>query len=153
MELKKQSFAIPDLGPDPTARINLAQGKSASASNQEGWNPANDGNDGDPDTRWCASNGNAGNWWKVDLGRNYTLDGAEVMWEMAEKAYQYRVEVSVDDQNWTTVADRTSNASAVQFQNDAFEAIARYVRVTITGLPSGVWASFYEFKVFGTPEE
>lgn len=151
MELKKQTFAIPDLGQEPTAKPNLAQGKAASTDSQESWNPVSDGNDGDLDTRWCAANGNTGHWWSVDLGQASALTGSEVMWEQKGKAYQYRIDVSVDNQNWTTIVDRTANTDAVQFHQDAFTAEARYVRITVTGLKSGVWASFYEFKVFGTP--
>ena len=36
-----------------------------------------------------------------------------------------------------------------QVQSDYFTGTARYVRITVTGLPSGANASFYEFKAFG----
>ena len=36
-------------------------------------------------------------------------------------------------------------------QSDYFTANAQYVRITVTGLPSGANASFYDFKVFGNP--
>ena len=41
------------------------------------------------------------------------------------------------------------NEDGSQVQNDYFHASARYVRVTVTGLPSGVTASIKDFKVFG----
>ena len=33
---------------------------------------------------------------------------------------------------------------------DNFKATARYVRFTVTGISNGQWASFYEFRVFGS---
>jgi hypothetical protein len=48
------------------------------------------------------------------------------------------------------VVDRTNNTSTSQFQEHTFDnQVARYVRITISGLESGSWASFYEFNVLG----
>jgi len=48
--------------------------------------------------------------------------------------------------------DKTNNTSTAQTQTDNFTATARYVRITVTGLPTSptTWASFYEFRVFGS---
>jgi alpha-L-fucosidase len=106
------------------------------------------GNDGSASTRWCAADGQLDHWWQVDLGASYNLTGSEVMWEFGGRVYDYRVEVSTDGSTWTTAVDKTDNASAAQTQNDPFTASARYVRITVTGLPASTWASFYEFRVF-----
>jgi hypothetical protein len=87
--------------------------------------------------------------WKVDLGSTYSITGSEVTWEKSATNYQYKVEVSTDNANWTLAADKTVNTSADQTQSDGFSAAARYVRITVTGLAANSWASFYEFKVFG----
>jgi PKD repeat protein len=127
---------------------NLALKKPATAdSSQWGRSPAY-GNDGNTATRWCAANGNLNHWWKVDLGAIYSLTGTEVMWEFARN-YKYKVEVSTDNISWTLVVDKTKNTSSAQTQKDNFTATARYIRITVTGLPSFTWASFYEFRVFG----
>ncbi len=47
--------------------------------------------------------------------------------------------------------DKTGNTDTSQVQNDYFTDTARYVRITVTGLPSGVNAGFWDFKVFGDP--
>jgi beta-glucanase (GH16 family) len=131
------------------AATNIAQGKTASADSSETANPAARGNDGNTTTRWCAANGNTGHWWKVDLGASYNLSGSEVMWEFARN-YKYKVEVSTDNTTWTLKVDKTANTSTAQTQTDNFTATARYVRITVTGLASGTWASFFEFRVFDT---
>ena len=78
--------------------------------------------------------------------------GTQVMWEQSGKAYKYKIETSNDNVNWTLKADKTSNTNTDQVQNDVFYDTARYVRITVTGLPSGAWASFYDFKVLGEPK-
>lgn len=128
---------------------NIALGKPASSDGCESWNPVANGNDGDITTRWCARDGNVNRWWKVDLGGDYNLTGSEVKWEMSGKVYKYRIEVSTDDNNWIQVIDKTNNTSTKQIQADGFSTTARYVRITVTGLSYGSWASFWEFKVFG----
>ena len=128
---------------------NLALNKPASASSQEGQNPPQNGNDGIIATRWCAANGNVPQWWEVDLGGVITVTNTQVAWEMVS-AYQYQIEVSSDNVSWTTVADKTANATPAQKNSDNFSASGRYVRIVVTGLQPNSWASFFEFQVFGS---
>ncbi len=136
--------------PTPTpVPPNLALNKVASADSSETANPATNGNDGNTNTRWCANNSNTGHWWMVDLGANQNLSGTQVIWEKSN-AYQYKIDVSTDNANWTTVVNKTANTTAIQTMTDNFTAFGRYVRITITGgLSSTLWASFQEFSVFG----
>ncbi|MGB7749482.1 MAG: discoidin domain-containing protein [Verrucomicrobiia bacterium] len=127
---------------------NFALNKPALASSQEPQNPAQNGNDGNLATRWCAANSTAPQWWEVDLGGAITITNTQVTWELVS-IYQYEIEVSLDHTNWTTVVDKTSNLSVAKRNTDDFSATGRYVRVTVTGLQPGSWASFYEFRVLG----
>ncbi|GGI45591.1 hypothetical protein GCM10008018_12930 [Paenibacillus marchantiophytorum] len=131
-------------------RPNLALGKSVSADSEETskGNVASNGNDGNTDTRWTANDGNLNHSWKVDLGSGTNMTGTEVLWEH-NNVYKYKIEVSNDNLNWTTVSDKTGNTNPNQTQADNFTASGRYVRITVTGLASNEWASFYEFRVFG----
>ena len=89
---------------------------------------------------------------KVDLGSSKNITyGTQVMWPTSGAAYQYKVETSNDNTNWTLKVDKTGNTDTSQVQNDYFTDTARYVRITVTGVPSGANASFREFKVFGDP--
>ena len=131
-------------------RLSLATGKHSIADSFEYGHPPENGNDENVMTRWCAVDGNPGHWWEVDLGGTYTdLTGAEIYWE-ANGAYRYRIDVSNDNKTWTMVADKTANAVAAGLTDDYFSASGRYVRITVTGPPPGLWASFYEFRVFGS---
>jgi hypothetical protein len=136
--------------PANSATNNLSVNKPASTDSQQAGNPAGNGNDGNTATRWSANDGNTNHWWQVDLGSLCNLTGDEVIWQMNGVTYDYTVAVSPDSTNWTTVVNKTANPSTAQLQADVFLAAGRYVRVTVTGLPAGDWASFDEFQVFGT---
>ncbi|MCD9025426.1 discoidin domain-containing protein [Cohnella silvisoli] len=136
----------------PAAPVNLALNKTATAiSAQDASHAASSGVDGNVSTSWIAANGNANNWWKVDLRRNYQLTGSQIVFLNSNFAWKYKVEVSADDLNWTQVADFTTNTNTAQVQAQGFQAIARYVRVTFTETPGTNWTAFSEFQVLGEP--
>jgi len=128
---------------------NFALNKPAFASSQQAEHPTQDGNDGNTATRWCASDSSAPQWWEVDLGGAITITNTEVTWELVS-IYQYQIEVSLDNANWTTVVDKTANITLAKKNSDNFSANGRYVRMVVTGLQPGSWASFYEFRVLGS---
>ena len=128
---------------------NLALNKTATSSSMETNNPTANGNDGSYSTRWCASNGNANQWWSVDLGDKYDLTTFNINWEFAA-LYKYLIEVSSDNVNWSIGFDRRSNTLSDQMQSGTLSAKAvRYVRISITQNPTNYWSSFYEFEVYG----
>ena len=130
-----------------TTLVNIATGRTASASSSETANPARNGNDGSTTTRWCAADGSTGHWWTVDLGSSTSINGFEILWEQSQ-AYGYKIETSNNNSTWTLAVDKSSNTVASNISRETFNGTARYVRITVTSLPpSGVWASFYEFKV------
>ena len=141
------------VSPTATAPVpagDIALGKPANASSEETakGNLIKNGNDGNTATRWCASSGNLPQWWEVDLGDATTITNIQIMWER-DTPYQYVIEVSSNRTNWTVVADKTSNTVPAQTSSDRFSAKGRYVRLVITGLQEGSWASFCEFQAFG----
>ncbi|WP_020120324.1 RICIN domain-containing protein [Streptomyces canus] len=133
--------------------VDIAVGKTATADSEETskGNSAAKAVDGSTATRWCANNGNTGHWLKVDLGSTRFVTGTRIAWELDKTNYPYRVEGSTDNTTWTVLADRTATTSAGQVQVAQFRAQARYVRVTVTGLPSGVWASIRNLEVYDRP--
>jgi alpha-L-fucosidase len=131
---------------------DIAAGMTATASSSESTkgNTAAKAVDGSTATRWCANNGSTGHWLKVDLGAAKSVTGARIAWESDATNYRYRIEGSTDNVSWTTLADRTDTTTS-QVQAAQFSASARYVRVTVTGLPSGVWASIRNLEVYDRP--
>ena len=126
---------------------DIALGKTATADTNEYANPVASGNDGNTTTRWCATDGNTGHWWKVDLGAVSAIKGSEIRWEHTN-AYQYKIETSTDNSVWRLAVNKTANTTSAQVMDDSFTANARYVRITINGGVGSSWASFYEFMLF-----
>jgi alpha-L-fucosidase len=138
-----------------TQPANLALNCPATASSEESddhtASHANDDDDGN-DSRWCANDGSAPQWWQVDLKKPSTLICCLIKWEFDGKRYRYVVEGSPDGKNWGTLCDRSSTTSTSQAQAVPFWPAAqgiRYVRIRITGLDEGAWASIFDVKIFG----
>ena len=128
---------------------NLALNQPATAlSFENATNAVARGNDGNGTTRWAASSAVFPQWWMVDLGAVKSLSRVEIDWySAASRSSKYKIEVSTDGANFSTVADKTANTT-VGNTVDPFTASGRYVRVTITGTSAG-FASAYEFRVYG----
>lgn len=129
---------------------NIALGKAATASSYESAARApSAGNDGVISSLWVANNGAPGNWWMVDLGDTYEILGNEIVFEFDGDVWQYIVEVSLDATTWTTVVDKSESQIDTAVQSDLYNTSARYVKVTITGVPNNRWTAIAEFRVWG----
>ncbi|WP_256256387.1 alpha-L-fucosidase [Streptomyces sp. MUSC 14] len=132
---------------------DIAVGRTATADSEESskGNTAARAVDGSTSTRWCAADGGTGHWLKIDLGSPRSLTGTRIAWELDGTNYRYVIKGSVDNRRWSTLADNTATTSTSQVQVAMFRTRARYVRVTVTGLPSGAWASIRNFEVYERP--
>ena len=132
----------------PSPSVLLSQGHPATDSSDDGVNVASNGNDGSLTTRWAALTGSFPQTWTVDLGASHTLHSTTVDWyNSSSRYYQYQIQVSSDDVNFTTVVDKSGNTTDGN-TTDNFSATGRYVRINVTGSSSG-YASFYECQVSG----
>ncbi len=129
---------------------NLAQGKPVKASSEESkkGNTSALANDGNNDTRWCAADGSANQWWQVDLGQAQPIRYLDIDFEEYARDYLYHIMVSTDGSTWDTIV--TKNDWADDGRQMAYEvsAQARYVRIEFTKLQQGTWASIREFGVY-----
>ena len=131
---------------------NVALNRPASADSQQHGTYSTKANDGDFSTTWFTGKPTLGNWWKVDLGETHALTGCRLMWQDPGFWYQYKIEVSPDDRQWTTVVDMTRNTETKWVPVHAFTARdARYLRVTATGMENGCWLGIREVELFGSP--
>ncbi|MER6012534.1 discoidin domain-containing protein [Streptomyces bluensis] len=132
------------------AGVNLAEGRSATASSSES-NPFTSyapgrAVDGDTGTRW-ASDWSDDQWLRIDLGSTRTVRRVTLDWERAYGA-SYRVELSTDGTAWKTAWSTTAGDGGLDTAR--FGATpARYVRVH--GLDRGTdWGySLKEVGVYG----
>lgn len=129
-------------------RPNLALNKSTTASTTE----ANNGNipsnasDGKLSTRWSSEYADP-QWLQVDLGAMYLVDSISLSWEAAY-AKTYKVEVSLDRVNWTSV-HQTSTGDGGTDAMSLSKTDARYVRITATQRATQWGYSLFEFEVYG----
>lgn len=143
-------IAVNDI--DPVKGANLALNKEVSVSAEQEGNRGSGAVDGsaDPDDRWSASGFPQSI--TIDLGATRDINLAEVI-PYQDRAYQYTVAVSTDNNAFETVVDRSSNTQGGSLLSDAFtKTPARYVRLNVTGASgyTGPWISIIEFRVFNT---
>ncbi|MFE9685181.1 discoidin domain-containing protein [Streptomyces sp. NPDC006285] len=137
----------------PTASVAetlLSQGKTATASSQEGDGlSAGAAVDGDrTGTRW-ASRWSDPQWLQVDLGRTADLSRAVLTWESAY-ATSYEIQVSDDAAGWRTVKTVAQGDGGTD--ELALSGSGRYVRMLGTARSGGYGYSLWEFQVYGTTE-
>ena len=108
-------------------------------------------NDGNPATFWQAADGDTNAWLRVDLERIVTVSKTKLMFPTAGN-WLYKVEISDDGESgWKIVSDQTQTTSSGKERTDAVKnnPRGRFVRMTVTGLPSEKSPALAEVEVFG----
>ena len=144
-----------------TDNTNLALNKDCEGGYYDN-NPAEGfgkANDGDVSTAWVtyADQDVSKEWWYVDLGAKYTIEGIDVVWgEPSSTQYILQVrddapgdEDKADDDAWETISTQTGvSVNSEQFVS--FAAVAgRYVRIHSLAR-SANFLRLKEVRVFGT---
>ena len=174
VQARNDAAALLDTEPGTTDLVNLAKGKTATASEEESGTEfkatkAVDGivnrdaeNKADQ-SRWGTSqlNGTEEAWLKVDLGETKTFQSFVIAWER-QNITEYQIQTSnTGDGDWETVYTKDGNGEI----SDVVETIhldeavtAQYVRLLVTGYngkyvdgnPDADWksVSVYEFQVY-----
>lgn len=130
---------------------NFGLNQPATSSSFTTGSEAPKANDGSGTTRWLAASGAYPQWWRVDLGTARSISRVDISWfSPTNRYYQYKIEGSDNDTDYTTIVDRSANTT-FGATSDSFTAVSRrFFRVTVTGSSSG-YASAYEIGVFGLP--
>ena len=132
---------------------------NVSASGQQSQNP--NGETFEPErtidenfgTRW-ASFGD-GEWISYDLGSVRNIATVEIGWfESDSRVWNFDIEVSMNQTDWTVVANLSSNSIS---PDNAFETFnifpnvaARYIRIVGHGNSVNDWNSIYEVRILGS---
>lgn len=128
------------------AQTLLSQGKTVTASSQEGGLSAAMAVDGNTGTRWGSSFSDP-QWILVDLGAVATINRVQLNWEAAYgKAYQ--IQVSNNGTSWTTLYSTTTSDGGID--DITVNGSGRYVRMYGTARANGYGYSLWEFQVFGS---
>ena len=135
-------------------RRNILEGKTATASSENGDNKANNAIDADVNSRWESQHGKADEEWiQVDLQDVYTVDGFKVVWEAAA-AKEYKLQVSMDGKDWKDVYE-VKNGTGGETKEDNFAPVtAKYVRLLGTSkILEQYGYSVFDFEVMGVKGE
>lgn len=100
---------------------------------------------------------------RFDVVQLFEVDGMRILFGNGESrgwrsagatlpVYRYRLEVSSDGKDWTTVVDMTHNRIPKDTVYDDFEpTVCRFVKLTVTDWPEGTPLGIIDFTVFGRP--
>ncbi|MGN9908636.1 discoidin domain-containing protein [Phytohabitans sp. LJ34] len=149
-------------GPDPRPGVDLAAGRPASASSQNGGFVAANAVDGNAGTYWESANNAFPQWLQVDLGTAATVDRAVLRLPSSwgARTQTLSVQGSANGSAFTTLA-----ASAGRFFDPAsgntvtvtFPATSvRYVRISVsanTGWPAAQVAALEVYAATGQPTD
>ncbi len=102
--------------------------------------------DGDMKTRW-ASTHTDNQWIMADLGSDRTVIGVRMTWETAF-AEEYRVEGSLDGQDWSRIAS-VRNGDGEEDRLEFSPVTLRYLRIYGVRRGSQWGFSLYELEIWG----
>jgi hypothetical protein len=137
-------FEVFSTSPNPAS--NLALGKTAVASSDQGGFEPSKAFDANNTSRW-GSTYNDNQWLYVDLGRTTNITRVNLIWEIAY-GRNFHLDVSNDATNWTTITTVSNNTSHVN--EIALTATGRYVRMYGVTRGTGYGFSLYEMQVLGS---
>lgn len=128
---------------------NIALNKPAVASTSENNTTlADKAVDGDAvNTRWSSAFFDP-QWITVDLGADYNISRVKITWEAA-MGKNYEVQVSADQNSWTTLKAVTNNGALVN-EHSGLSGHGRYLRIYGTGRTTEYGYSIYELEAYGT---
>lgn len=141
----------------------ISYGKSARGSTVYEGNSARNVTDESIKTYWSSRYGDAGQYLRVDLGEECTVNAVQINFYEVEATYtggradsmstKYLLEYSLDASEWTTIIDKSDNTYDYTHDYIVLDepVTARYVRVTNEGdIPGDGKFAVSEFRIFGT---
>ncbi len=105
--------------------------------------------DGSPDTRWCADGATFPQWLQMDFQQPRSLTGLKIVWESTNNAYRYKLEGSMNGQDWNLLIDASSNSSAGDTMAVFPKTEVKFIKITCNGTSQGGWASIREIMPQG----
>ncbi len=133
----------------------LSQEKPAGENGKFGL--GNTANDGKYNSIWKTDR----KWpyvWEVDLGEAKNINQVQIswmIWNSSEAYYNYKIEGSIDGENYVTLVDKSEGYTDYGFTVDNASGAARYVRVTVLNAKprnseqNTYPSELYEVKILG----
>lgn len=136
-------------------RINNAKqfqpedAEALEASSNQGEHPPSHAFDSSEETRWCANGSELPQYLEADLGKIRHVQSIGITWEKADNLYQYRITGRKERNKgqWVTLADASAAPGVGNGPITVQAADVRYVRVTVSAVSGGQWASIRELQI------
>ena len=107
----------------------------------------------DPGTRWAAESTDLApeQWIMFELDDVYPIEKIGVSWMSATaRKYTYKLEISTDGENWTTVFDGASTGETADCEYTQLGGTkAKFVRYKGYGNTTNGWNSVTEIQILG----
>jgi F5/8 type C domain len=137
---------------DDTYRLGPSEGQFATmtASSLLDAQPTNavaNLNDGDFNTAWSSAFGQQNATVTADLGSEKVISAVKLFWDWVIYARNYTVEVSNDQQNWTTIATAVNENGQIDLYRHLSNVKGRYVRLNLTQSSLGYYR-LGEFEIY-----
>jgi len=123
-----------------------AKSITLTASSEETGNTPAKAFDDSMDSRWCASSDAVDEWLQLSFDKPKNVGSVEVNWEFPEEEYGYTIEGSADGKDWKELAKLKDTGAKTTKVSGTFSAL----RVKVTSLPEGKWASITEVRLLDT---
>jgi hypothetical protein len=131
-----------------TPSLSLKKNITVSATEAGLGNIAANAVDGDASTRWSSTYSDP-QWYSIDLGKKYSISRVVLSWEVAS-AKDYKIEVSDDGINWSTIMVKSNMPSGARIDDlSNLSGSGRYIRMYGTKRNTTYGYSIYEFEVYG----
>lgn len=133
---------------------NLAFGAKVTASSfYNEWFKPEYATDDNNATLWRAKSCHEPASITIDLGQTKKFNQIWTQFEYTTFFYQYKIETSDDNQNWSMYADKTDNVYQGSPMIDEKDVEARYIRITITDTQkNGHFPAIWNVKVYQATE-
>jgi beta-galactosidase len=155
--LNGKSLGLRKKGEAAERPVNLASGRTATASSSRGDDDPASAADDNQTTLWSANRDDGDAWWQVDLGDDQPLKCVVIEFEQEAKNYGYVIRSSDDGTNWRELVVQRSSREprwgGPRAAVHSMDARGRYVRIEFTDLPRRGQAGMREFGVFAAPTE
>lgn len=142
-----------------TGWMLLSRGKPVTASSSLDGMPPEKAADEDVRTWWSARSGDAGEWFRMDLGALKRVEAVQINFAdqdsqgkgISTDVYRYTVEGSADGTTWRTLIEeaRTGRDAPHDYRVLARAEQVRHIRIRNLHMPDQGKFSLYDLRVFG----
>jgi hypothetical protein len=137
----------------------LSRKKKVSASSSSPGHEPEEAADEDVRTWWSAATGDPGEWLQIDLGKQETVQAAQINFadegskslNRSTETYLYQLEASDDGLKWQLLVDHSKKGEDAPHDYEVLPkpVMARYIRIRNVFSPNGANFSLSDLRVFG----